>query len=79
MKKFIAFTKRTAAFFLLAAVLIGSIPPTPPPGPDAPGITEPGLKTPENPDEDGKGGQGQGNGDGAGACSDHEGEDVHEN
>ncbi len=66
MKKLVSLAQKAAAFFLLAVVLIGSIPPTPPPGtPDTPGVTEPGVPGDK--------------GDEVSPCSDLEGEEVHKN
>ena len=68
MKKLVSLTQKAAAFFLLAVVLIGSIPPTPPPDPDTPGVTE--SETPGEPGD---------KGDEVSPCSDREGEEVHKN
>lgn len=65
MKKLVSLAQKAAAFFLLAVVLIGSIPPTSPPDPDTPGVTEPGVPGDK--------------GDEVSPCSDREGEEVHKN
>ncbi len=80
MKKLVSLVQKTAAFFLLAIVLIGSIPPTTLPVPNTPGSTEPGK--PDNmAGEESNKNNNSGNEDNheASPCSDREGEEVHKN